>query len=107
MSARTGRPEGLPTAIVSFSPGPGDRVLRQIEINVELQPIYTGTLIVDGFEVTPKYAKAQLNIVSFQAGPNTEITEFSPGVHSVRLVYWRQTETRDNSQSYFWEFTTT
>lgn len=106
-SARTGRPEGLPSAIVSFTPGPGDRVLRQIEISVELQPIYTGALIVDGFEVTAKYPKAQRNILSFQAGPDTEITEFRPGVHSVRLVYWRQTDTRADSLSYYWEFTTT
>ncbi len=106
MSASTGRPEGLPAAIVSFTPGPGDRVLRQVEISVELQPIYTGTLVIDGQQVQPKYSKAQLNILTFQAGPGAEITEFRPGVHSVRLEFWRQTETRESAQTYFWEFST-
>ena len=106
MSASTGRPEGLPPAIVSFSPGPGDRVVRQVAINVELQPIYTGTLVIDGQEVVPKYSKSQLNILTFQAGEGTEITEFRPGIHSVRLEFWRQTATRDSAQTYFWEFST-
>ena len=106
MAAGSGRPEGLPSAIVSFAPGPGDRVLRQIAISVELQPIYTGTLIIDGQEVVPKFDKAQRNVLSFQAGKGTEITEFQPGTHSVTLLYWRQTGTRDDAQSYFWEFST-
>jgi hypothetical protein len=101
------RPEGLPAAVVSFSPGPGDRVLRQTPIQVELAPIYTGALIVDGQEVVLKYAQAQKNILTFQAGKGTEIEQFSPGTHSVRVEYWKLTETRDQAQSYFWEFATT
>jgi hypothetical protein len=102
-----GRPEGLPAAVVSFSPGPGDRVLRQTPIQVELAPIYTGALIIDGQEVVLKYETAQKNILTFQAGKGTEIEQFSPGTHSVRVEFWKLTETRDQAQSYFWEFATT
>lgn len=101
------RPDGLPAAVVSFAPGPGDRVLRQTPIQVELAPIYTGVLIIDGQEVALKFDQAQKNILTFQAGKGTEIEEFAPGTHSVRVEYWKLTETRDEAQSYFWEFATT
>ena len=106
-SGGNSRPEGLPEAIVSFSPGPGDRVLRQAPLDVELAPIYTGALIIDGQEVVLKYDKAAKNILTFQAGKGTEIEKFSPGTHSVRVEYWKLTETRADAQSYFWEFATT
>jgi hypothetical protein len=106
-SGGTSRPDGLPEAVVSFAPGPGDRVLRQTPIQVELAPIYTGALIIDGQEVVLKYAQAQKNILTFQAGKGTEFEEFLPGTHTVRVEFWKLTETRDDAQSYFWEFATT
>jgi len=105
-SGGSGRPKGLPVAIVSFSPGSGDRVLRQSQISVELQPIYTGVLVIDGQEVTATYPREQRNILTFQAGPGAEVTEFAPGLHTVRLEYWKQTESRDSSQTYTWSFST-
>lgn len=128
-SATTGR-EGqrLPAEFESLSPGPGDTVLRQSQIFVDLAPGYEAALRVDGIAlettrldeltgggVAPKPG-AQVEVpataifdpgnytISFLPQEGAAITEFEQGRHSVTITYWKITDGPSKSRSFTWEF---
>jgi hypothetical protein len=126
LASRTGREaQGLPDEIEIVNPGRGDRVLRQTPLTVNLADGYQGVLIVDGIElpvqeiepVNPADPGAVVNSgitdVRFDPGSNTLtfqpqegalIERFEEGQHTVTVVFWKQTESRERSFSYTWSF---
>lgn len=128
-SASTGRDsQRLPAEFESISPGPGDQVLRQSQIFVDLIPGYQATLTVDGvaLETTrldelsanggvPKPG-AQVEVpptaifdpgnytISFLPQEGAAIEEFSQGRHTATITFWKIIEGESKSRTFTWEF---
>jgi hypothetical protein len=104
---------GTDTAIESYIPRPGGRVLRQSQIGVTLAEGYDGRITIDGVAIpeeqmvgaidpsSPDYAALpeeqrdlgprpnNKNVVQFQPGPGKAITEYDTGSLQVTIRYWR------------------
>jgi hypothetical protein len=130
LSAETGRAAlDLPSAIQSTDPIRGSvRVPSQTPVFVDLAEGHTGVFIIDGRELetidlgetrNPQQRPddgAQVDVppgVVYEAGnatltytPNDEgpIEEFSEGLHTVQVVYWKITEGRESARSYTFTF---
>lgn len=128
-SAVTGREaENLPDTIENISPGPGDTVLRQSQIYVDLVAGYEAVLILDGLELpvtrldelqgsgaqprpgaqvelppTAIYDAGNFSI-SFQPQEGAAITGLFQGRHTASVVYWKVDESREKAQSFTWTF---
>ena len=127
-SAETGRDaQRLPSIIESISPGPGDEVLRQSQIFVDMAEGFTAVLVVDGIELPvtrldelTKGANvkpgSQVNIpptaiydpgnctISFVPQDGAPIEQFAQGPHTAALIYWKVTDDRSKAKSFGWEF---
>ena len=130
----TGREQSrLPSEIEQIQPSLGDQVLNQANIFVDLIAGYTGRLIVDDYAlVTVSTAQAEPagasgaapvttiafdpdavrfdagnNTLSYQPRPGGTIERFAAGRHTVKVVYWKVTESEANSYSYTWYFDVT
>jgi len=126
LSATTGRDAlGLPAEVEHVDPNPGDSVLRQSEILVDLVPGYTGELVIDG-ETLPVAeivaaadpepgadVAADVLVTRFDLGTNTlrfvpqegaPIERFEQGTHTAKVVYWRIDEGRSAARSFTWQF---
>ena len=98
---------GLPLTIRSLQPRPGELIRPQDTITVELRPDLTGALVLDGQEIPDAQLDRQpgLGEVSFRPGPGKDLSEFSPGSHTVVVEYWSQTKPRPiHPASYGWTF---
>jgi hypothetical protein len=96
----------LPPEVEQVVPKPGDLVLRQSSVGIDLKSGYTGVLIIDGKEIPEdqlQIDQAQATIF-FTARQGAEIESFAPGQHSVTAVYWKVTESRDQATSFTWSF---
>lgn len=104
---------GATSAIVSYQPVPGGRVLRQSEIGVVLEDGWDGRLTINGVAIPedemvgaidpnsdeylslPEELRDQgprpnnKNVVMFQPGPGQAITEYDTGTVEVTVRYWR------------------
>jgi hypothetical protein len=117
----------LPDQIESIAPVPDAvQVLAQTNIVVDLEEGYEGTLTVDGVEFETLKLEdfsnpnvepgTQVDIpagvlfepgndtLTFTPGPDIEITKFTEGNHTVRVVYWRSTVGKQEARSYTWTF---
>jgi hypothetical protein len=123
-SAQTGDSVDKPAdpAIERLIPNPGEIVLRQSQVGIDLASGYRGVLIIDGQEIPTTDVPAGANPVAattvnldaqFDPATNTvlfvpkkgaTIEEFTPGDHRITAVYWREDETRDQASSYSWSF---
>lgn len=97
----------LPQDVTSISPVPGSTVRPQDTISVDLRDGLIGDLYIDG-RVIPVDQTTQvpaLGVISFRPGPGKEITQFSPGRHSVE-IRWRALRAPVDmvDGSYSWEF---
>ena len=111
-------------AVERVIPHPGDLVLRQSEVGVDLAAGYRGILIVDGQEIptfditasdtgaaTPfgkivdaRYDKGQ-NTVLFSPQEGSTVQAFSPGRHKVTAIFWRDgVEAREQGRAVTWFF---
>jgi hypothetical protein len=96
----------LPPEVVRVVPQPGDLVLRQSSVGVQLKPGYTGVLIIDGKEIP----QDQLQIdesqatIFYTARQGADIESFAPGQHSITAVFWKLTESRNESSQFTWPF---
>lgn len=127
----------LPEEIERIQPALGDKVLNQSNIVVDLIPGYTGRLIIDNVPLatqstaqpepgsgggsptsmpTPTTVAIDPNLVRFDAGNNTLnfqprpgafIERFAVGRHTVKVIYWKITESEAQAYSYFWYFDVT
>ncbi len=127
-SASTGREaQRIPAAIESINPGPGDEVLRQSQVFVDLVEGYIEVLVIDGIELPVTRLDeisqggnpspgAQVNIpptaiydpgnftISYLPQEGAPIKEFSQGVHTGKVWYWKITDDRSKAKSFSWEF---
>ena len=128
-SATTGREsQRLPAEVESLTPGPGDQVLRQSQIFVDLVEGYQASLKVDGIvlettrldELTSGGAApkpgAQVEVpptaifdpgnytISFLPQEGAPITEFAQGKHTVTITFWKITDGPSKARSFTWEF---
>lgn len=128
-TASTGRDsQRLPVEFESLSPGPGDQVLRQSQIFVDLVEGYEATLTVDGIalkttrldELTSSGAApkpgAQVEVpptaifdpgnftISFLPQDGAPITEFAQGRHSVTVTFWKITDGPSKARTFSWDF---
>ena len=118
----------LPDEIESISPVPDAvQVLSQANVVVDLAEGYEGTLTIDGVtfptqrldefnrsnDVAPGTQidipagvlfEAGNDTLTFTPGPDIEITTFSEGNHTVRVVYWRTAVGEQEARSYSWTF---
>jgi hypothetical protein len=119
----------LPEAILTIEPGDGHRVLRQTRIFVDFAPGYRGVLFVNGVEIpvvrideltaadgtAPQpgeqvvlppvaiYDPGNASLV-FQPQRGAVVESLRQGPHDVTVLYWRVTESKDQSQQYSWSF---
>ena len=101
-------PKLLDAAVEALSPpedSPG--VPRQQPITVDLQPGWTGVLLVNGVEIPEdqlQRTEAQ-NQFSFQPGEGKIIEQLPPGPVTARAIVWRELESREtDSHSFSWTF---
>ena len=78
-------PRFRPEAVSAVSPEPGSLELRQAEIFVELEPAYTGTLVVNDRPIPPDQLQVieGLNRISFTPGAGQEIETLPAGRNCV------------------------
>jgi hypothetical protein len=101
------------TAIASYQPTPGGRVLRQSEVGVVLEEGYDGRITIDGVAipeeqmvgaVDPESTEYQQlsdeqrdlgprpnkkNVVKYQPGPGKAVSEYATGSVEITIRYWR------------------
>ena len=94
-----------PAQIESISPEPGETVLRQSRIEVDVPSGYAIDLFVDGLLIPVEeiFFVEGTGIYSWQPGVDTMITELSPGQHKV-LVRWRTMTGLPDTGEYSWTF---
>lgn len=107
IASRSTESQALPVEIEQVIPAPGSVISPQDTVQADLDDTYTGVLIIDGKEMPLDQLTIvpALGQVSFRPGPGLDITRFSPGLHIVRVVYWPQAESRRQSRSFVWRFT--
>lgn len=102
--------KALPSAVESVSPEPGTQADRRITVTVDLRDGLTGVLEIDGLRLPEDQLDyiAPQGIISFQPGPDQELSSFEPGEHTVRVLYWKATEAEPaDPDSYGWRFRAT
>ena len=95
------------SAIESYQPAPGGRVLRQSEVGVVLEDGYDGRITIDGVAIpeeqmvgaidptNPEYDPEagprpnNKSVVKFQPGPGQAVTEYDTGSVEITIRYWR------------------
>jgi hypothetical protein len=102
----SGEPVELPGPVESVFPLPGDAVLMQTFVEVDLEVGYTVDIYVDGFLV-PEH---EVNIVEatgvFRWGPSPAsvyLDSWTPGEHTVRIV-WNTVTGLPETGEFTWTF---
>jgi hypothetical protein len=102
--AMEGEEIDLPAPIEAVSPSPGDRVIRQAAVEVDMAIGYEATLYVDGLPVPDAAYVPATGLYSWAPHPNSAIfTEWTPGDHTVR-VEWIRTSGTPDVGSFEWSF---
>jgi hypothetical protein len=93
-------------AVRHVEPAPGDRVLRQTEIAVDLLPDYTGVLKLDGNRIPEDQLDriAGLNRIAFTPGEAKDIKKLSAGRHCATVELWQVTVPDAAHRTYTWCF---
>lgn len=115
-----------PAYVESVSPIPNaEQTPRQTQIVIDLATGYQGTLTIDDTEI-PVVSQAQLNAsakpgqqvdlppaaiyeagnatIRFTPSDESAIESFTPGRHTVQIIYWKTEEGRDKARSFSWDF---
>lgn len=87
--APSGRETPVPAAIESFSPQPGDIVLRPFTLEIDMKVGYAMELFIDDMpvpasEITFVEATGQR---TWRPGPGQLFEEWPPGVHNVLVTF--------------------
>jgi hypothetical protein len=93
-------------AVRHVEPAPGDLVLRQTEIAVDLAAGYTGVLSIDGNRLPEDQVDhiAGLNRISFTPGEGKDLSKLSPGRHCAKVELWQTTIENALHRPYTWCF---
>lgn len=89
-----GEPVELPAPLEAVSPRPGDAVLRQAVLEVDLAVGYVADIYVDGFLVPASEVTFVEATGVYRWSPRPSgayLTEWTPGVHTVRVEWTRST----------------
>jgi hypothetical protein len=95
--------------VAAVFPGPQDLVLRQSQVGASLVPGFTGTLQINGNEVSPDElsidVNANLSTIVFQPGPGKSVEELRTGTNTVTVVFWNAAAGRGaGADSFTWTF---
>lgn len=87
-------------------PRPGDRVLRQDMVGVDLADGWTGVLAVDGVEIPEAQVirNQATNEILFQAGDGKVVTELTPGTRCMEAEVWQLARGPGESRRVSWCF---
>jgi hypothetical protein len=93
-------------AVKAVYPASGDLDLRQSAIGFQLDPAYTGRLVVDGIPIPDDqvHFAIGLNKFTYEPGPGTETGALRPGRHTAEAIFWRIGQTERQGRSYRWSF---
>lgn len=93
-------------AVREVFPAAGTIELRQSRIGVELDPVFTAVLFIDGVEIPEDQHEREqaLGQVFYTPGVDKETGEMEPGRHCAAALIWRLTETREDGRRYSWCF---
>ena len=92
-------------AIRRVDPAPGDRVIRQTAVFVDLDPAYTGVLSIDGQRIPEdQVTKVGLAGLSFTPGEGKEFSKFRPGRHCASVELWPTSSPGAPHRQYPWCF---
>jgi hypothetical protein len=97
----------LPNAITELIPKPDDLVSPQSTIGVNLRDDLQGALQLDGTEIPKDQVVEQetVGIITFSPGPTKDLTKLPQGSHTITVVYWPRSTTREHgATSYTWRF---
>lgn len=101
---REGESVDLPEPIDAVSPSPGDRVIRQAAVEVDMAIGYQATIFVDGIPIPDASFVPATGVYSWAPHPNSAVfTEWTPGDHEVRVEWTRRSGTPDVG-SFEWSF---
>ncbi|GIU93283.1 MAG: hypothetical protein KatS3mg011_2189 [Acidimicrobiia bacterium] len=104
--APQGRPVELPGPVEAVFPRPGDAVLQQTVLEVDLATGYRAQIWVDGFLVPDSevvYVDAT-GVHRWQPGPaSLYMTEWRPGEHTV-TIRWNTTSGPPDVGEFTWSF---
>lgn len=102
--AREGSPVELPAPLEAVSPDPGETVIRQAVVEVDLEVGYEATLFVDGMPIPDATFTSATGVYSWAPHPNSAvITQWMPGEHTVR-VEWTRVSGSPDVGSFEWTF---
>jgi hypothetical protein len=91
LSYPSGEPAALPTPLESVSPPPGDAVVGQVTIEIDLPVGYVIDLVVDGL-VVPRdelVAVDALGVFRWAPGPGRALELWEPGEHLIEVSWDR------------------
>jgi hypothetical protein len=93
-------------AVRHVEPAPGDRVLRQTDVAIDLAAGYTAVLYIDDRRLPEDQLDriVGLNRVSFTPGEGKDITELSAGHHCAKAELWQITIDDAPHRFYSWCF---
>ena len=94
----------LPTPVEAVSPEPGSLVPAQAAIEIDLEVGYVADIWVDGWPITDAQFVDATGVYRWSPSPShPTITEWTPGEHSVRIVWNTYTGLPDTG-SFEWSF---
>ncbi len=101
-----GEPVTLPAPIESISPQPGDLVPMQTPVAIDMRVGYRAEIYVDGWLMPDAGFVEGTGVYTWAPGPsNPSITEWSPGEHTVKVV-WDTIDGLADPGEYQWSFRT-
>lgn len=103
-------PEGeaieLPGPIEQISPLPGDLVPPQATLEIDLEVGYVADITVDGWPITDARFVEGTGVYTWAPSPSSPtITEWTPGEHTVQIVWNTYTGLPDTG-TFEWTFRT-
>jgi hypothetical protein len=104
----SGHDTALPAPLESVYPLPGDAVLAQASIEVDLPTGYVVDLVVDGLPVSPAEIDSVYAVGTFrwEPGAGRVVETWRPGTHTVE-VSWDRATGRPDPGSFSWSFRVT
>lgn len=103
----SGDPVAAPPPIEGFSPQPGDAVLPQNGIEVDLAVGYAAELFVDGFRIPSNELVfvEETGLMRWAPSPDSSyLSTWRPGTHTVRVV-WDTSAGLPDPGEFSWSFT--
>jgi len=93
--------------IEQVSPAPGDEVLSQSEISIDLADGYDAELTLNGVAIPEAELRRTggLNVVAFRPDQGKVVESLRPEVNCVNALYWPVATGRSTARSYQWCFT--